>query len=424
MKCLLILLIMLSSHHVFAGEEKSGIAKRPPAGDSRKIYVCNTGNTALKTYNGAIDAFNHLLPGQGVYLCRGGEFEVTRLARIATAACEVDQICTLGAYGEGEAPIVRSDGGVLNMTAAQGRAIKHVEIRDIRFIGPGYVEDVVTGIVVNGETAIEHVKFTNVDIEGFHTGMYQIQRINKAAKSVNVYGSRFLNNKGAGFLGGINDSELKGNVFKNSGDGKGGHQIYVAGEKTGLERFSVLNNIVEKNTPSSDIMCNRGPIVAHGIIDSLTIEGNHVIEDKDNTGGGCWGIAVDQGRFWPEKFTNLIIKRNIVDYAANTPIGCSNCPGAIIEDNVVTLKAAIADGIVIPTKTEGDGVITVAPIVRNNIINIEEPIATGNRRWGIRVTAKDAEVSGNTIKYPEGNRFFKCVEVNGEEIDGNSCVTN
>ena len=419
MKYVILFLLLAMNYQAFAVEAKVGTSKKLPAENSEDIFVCNTGDTVLKTYAAAIRAFNHLLPGQGVYLCRGGEFEVTRSSIISRAACEADKVCTFGAYGEGEAPIVRSNGGVLTLEAAEDGSIKYVDIKNIRFIGPGYVEAVVTGVKVSEKAIIENVNFINIVVEGFHTGMYHKDGNNN--QSINVYNSRFSHNKGAGFLGGSNNSVLENNVFEHSGTGKGGHQIYVAGN--GLKNLTVRGNTLRYNAPVGGV-CNRGPLVAHGIIDGLLIEDNVILEDKENTDGGCWGIAVDQGRAWPESFENVIIRGNTVKYAGNMPIGCSNCPGAIIEDNIITIEGRISSGIMIPTKTERDGAPTVAPIVRNNIITVESPISTRDKRWGIRVVAPDAEVYDNTIYYEDVSRFFHCAEVNGVDIDGNNCVTN
>ena len=372
------------------------------------IFVC--GDRDIKTYNEAIDAFNKIESG-GVYLCRGGEFEVTRPAKISRNDCQADNPCIFGAYGEGELPVVHSEGGVLTVETA-----KHVNIEDINFIGSGASN----GIGISERDIVEYVNFDNVGVTNFGTGMYMVP-VNKN-KSVNVRNSRFALNSVNGFLGGIEDSILENNTFKNSGTGRSGHQIYVSGR--GLKNFTVRNNTLRKNAPPG-VMCNRGPLVAHGIIDGLKIENNTIIEEKGNTGGGCWGLAVDQGRGWPESFTNLVIRGNTIKYAANMPLGCSNCPGAIIEDNTVTLHGQISSGIFVPTKPEKDGLETIAPIIRNNIINVEGPITTTNTRWAIRVDATDAEVYDNTINHTEQvSRNFHCVEVNGVDIDGNNCVVN
>ena len=272
MKYLVLLLIIATSHHGYTVEANSGASKKISAENSNDIFVCNTGDTVLKTYNGAIDAFNHLLPGQGVYLCRGGEFEVTRHARISRTSCEAEKVCTFGAYGEGPDPVVLGSGDMaLTIQSEKGVTVKHLLIKDIVFMGEGYEAPNVTGISVSAKTHLEYIDFDNITIDGYHTGMI-FRPASPTNHHVNMRNSKLLRNKGSGFLGGISDSILENNLFKNSGTGRSGHQIYVSGK--GLKNFTVKGNTLDHNAPVGEV-CNRGPLVAHGVIDGLLIENSH-----------------------------------------------------------------------------------------------------------------------------------------------------
>jgi hypothetical protein len=191
-------------------------------------------------------------------------------------------------------------------------------------------------------------------------------------------GSTVSDNAVQGFLGGGYDLLLENNVFDNNGFAEAvrNHNVYLSGVS---DRAIVRGNTLTKSAIVNG-SCAGTSLVAHGWHPRLLVENNLVMET--NSGGGCWGIVLDSNTTTsgtPQNFTGLVIRNNRVSLhgEATTGIGCSSCPGALIENNHVVRTGGTGSFSAIrwPTSTvfqaaRGD-VPNGSVTVRNNSVYID-----------------------------------------------------
>jgi hypothetical protein len=259
----------------------------------------------------------------------------------------------------------------------EGYVLRNLELR-----GPG--DGTGKGLVLSND--VDHVTADGLLIRGFAIGVHVIRATNLASGSdgISAYftlrGSTVSDNAVQGFLGGGYNLLLENNLFDNNGFAEAvrNHNVYLSEVS---DRAIVRGNTLT-NSAVIDGACQGTSLVAHGWHPRLTIENNLVMET--NAAGGCWGIILDSNTTTsdtPQNFTGLVVRNNRVSLRgeATTGIGCSSCPGAVIENNHVVRTGGIGafSAIRWPTSSvfqaaRGD-VPNGAVTVRNNSIYIDVP---------------------------------------------------
>jgi len=207
---------------------------------------------------------------------------------------------------------------------------------------------------------VHDVTLNRVKASNFRIGLYfaDNNKIDADNSNLTVLNSEFCNNKAGGFLGG-GDNLLMDNVkFCDNGS----HNIYLSGgnyPSIGDKVSRPSNNVELRNVQSYDsdqyddrIGCHEVSIVAHGMFDGLLFDNVTVIEDSETVGGGCWGIAVDQGHPYEEYFKNLVVINSYIENAGNMFLGCTNCTGALFKDTMLVMNRTkwTATGLRVPSK--------------------------------------------------------------------------
>jgi hypothetical protein len=166
--------------------------------------------------------------------------------------------------------------------------------------------------------------------------------------------------------------------------------------------------------------------VVHGEHDDLRIEGNEIWEEVGFAGGGCWGIAVDNGYSSAEGFTNVVIAGNTVRNVGNLAIGVGACAGCTIENNVILHDQPFGiTAIAAPDRSPGPGDLPQDDIlVRNNSIWIGPD--SGGTAIAVGDMGDDHVIVSNAIHYAGTSNSFNCLRVDlpltaYQEIDHNIC---
>ncbi len=270
----------------------------------------------------------------------------------------------------------------------------------------------VTGLVVDG-----------VEIEGFGIG-FDIRSNGLTNKRLTVKNSNIHDNKTIGFFGAVPQMLIENNTFDKNGVTNRDHNIYLSGE-TASGGTPVAGIIVRGNTLTgaggyaAAGVCDAASLIAHDTARDLIIENNLIYEASAT--GGCYGITIDSNTTtstYVQDMTRLIIRGNrVVMNGSGTMamIGCSSCPGAIIEDNIIVRLGGSGTtyGIWVPSSSvyqpaRGDVADTYVTI-RNNSIWTNDSDAT---TVGIRVntTGTGDTVTSNVIYMAAASASAKCFE--------------
>ncbi len=189
---------------------------------------------------------------------------------------------------------------------------------------------------------------------------------------ITLLGSTIRNNSAQGWLGASSGSQILYNDFENNGTTAiFDHNIYVSGSGGGQTHgIRVVGNRLYRSALDTSGVCRGVSLVVHGEHDDLRIEGNEIWEDVGFAGGGCWGIAVDNGYGSAEGFTNVVIAGNTVRNVGNLAIGVGACADCTIENNVIVHDQDFGiTAIAAPDRSLGAGDLPQDDIVvRNNSI--------------------------------------------------------
>jgi hypothetical protein len=300
----------------------------------------------------------------------------------------------------------------------EGYVLRNLDLR-------GPADGTGKGLVLSND--VDHVTADGLLIRQFGIGVHVIRATTMSSLSdgnsafFTLRNSIISDNSDQGFLGGGNDLLIENNIFDNNGFAAAvrNHNIYLSGF---TDRAIIRGNTLTNSAIVSGV-CSGVSLIAHGSHPRLTIENNLVLET--NSGGGCWGIVLDSNTSsstTPQNFTGLIVRNNRVSLRgdASTGIGCSSCPGALIENNHVVRTGGTSSfyGIRWPTSDvfqpgRGD-VPNGSVLVRNNSIYIDAP-----SRSHIAIKAptdgssEDAVVSNLVVFGPTANTEARCFDTGG-----------
>jgi hypothetical protein len=403
----------------------------------------NEGTNTIKpwrSYRRAQSAFVKLGAGDTLAFCKGGAFSGDTEAWVnpncrAATPCSVRDYSPPWAKGTLAAP--RLLGVSLSLSNA-GRA-RHEEgyrFLNLELDGTGKGD----GVFVYND--IKDVFLCNLTIDGFAVGV-NVEGSNPPEAGsdgrnarIELRGSRILNNTGMGWLGSCDDCVVDRNFFDHNGDANAlDHSIYLGGARDSSAQLyaatgvRVTRNELRHSARGKVGVCMGAPLVAHGRLDRLLIEGNDIIEDLDAAGGGCWGIAVVASYAEAESFTNVTIRGNRVVNPGNTAIEVTSCSDCVVENNLIVQgqSAFGTRGIVAGVRTQdrqpGDLPLN-AITIRNNTLYFSADVASEST--GITLGAegtKHVVVSNAILSSAAGN--WSCFDLglvpSAYQADRNLC---
>ena len=348
----------------------------------------NPGTSASpkQTWGAAMSAFATMNGGDTIALCKGGAWSASSWTELRNTSCTAGATaitdpantgtCDLRdyppAWGGTAKPIIRQT-AVNNLMTFNGGAQHGIRILNLDFEGGG---DGAGGAADVGQRAlglddgVTDVFVCNNTFNGWYLGVHAYPYDAPIAR-MTFRGNSFTLNSLDAFLGGGSDLVIDANYFNNNG-GSGSilwHTIYVQG--LAVERVSVTNNVIQHTT----IPCSGADISFHDQMDYINIENNYVNDTAGGTGGAsCWAISVIKGDYPnAEYFRHLTVRRNLIDFGGWCALSIGEAPDAIIENNVIISRRAIAGHKMIQVPgnahrtSPADDVMTRAQI-RNNTI--------------------------------------------------------
>ena len=374
---------------------------------AQDYYVCDTGNdessgtstfAPFKTVTRGLRAFNEMQGGDSVLFCRGGTFNIIPSSSLYNTKCSASNVCTIGAYGEGERPIIISKGNTrpaaihFSDGGAPSKSGGYV-VRDLKLVSDG-----TTLFGVEFINDVDDVLLDNLHIQGFGIGVYSAGSnavtstdVNGTNDRITLKNSTIINNYAQGWLGGGVNLLIENNLFQNNGFEKAvfNHNIYLTGKAEAVTTGVIVRGNTLYQSAIVDGKCQGVSLVGHGVMDNVLIENNIIKEDEGKAGLGCWGIAIDAGYLTEEEFNNLTIRNNTIINVGGLAIGCSSCVGVSIEGNtIVDPSGSLLSGISVPNRGED--------AVKSNDVKIS----------GNRVLLSRTDSSGITV---EGSNVFSVV---------------
>lgn len=393
-----------------------------------------------RSYEKARGEFGSLAAGDAIRFCRGGAWAIAAGTRWVNGSCLAALPCVVGAYsplwasGDEGRPILDRIDGQHGFALEDGGDAEHeegylFESLELRGGGSGW------GFFLYND--IDDVVLRDLSITGFGIGVH-LAGSNACNASdpdcdgrnerITLTDSYVADNESQGWLGASSGSKILGTTFERNGStAVFDHNIYISGSSGGpTQGIEVVGNSLYQSALDGSGICRAVSLVVHGEHDGLLIAGNVVREDVGLAGGGCWGIAVDNGYDSAEGFTNVAIRGNTVINVGNLGIGVGACVDCVIENNVIVHQQSFSvTAIAAPDRAPGPGDLTQDNIVvRNNSIWID----TAGAGTAIRVNdlGDDHVIVSNAIHYAGPNSSFNCLRADltpaaYTEIDHNLC---
>lgn len=399
-------------------------------------------DTPWLSYEKARNEFSNLAPGGAIRFCRGGAWDVTAGTRWVNQACLAGNPCLVGDYaaswssGDEARPIIQRLDSTHGFALEDGGDAEHEEgyvFENLDLRGTG--TDSGWGFFLYND--IDDVVIRNLSIMDFAIGVHlggsntcngADQDCDGRNERITLRDSTIRDNSAQGWLGASTGTLILNNHFENNGSTAiFDHNIYVSGSSGGpTDGIRVVGNRLYRSALDISGVCRGVSLVVHGEHDDLRIEGNEVWEDVELAGGGCWGIAVDNGYGSAEGFTNIVIARNTVRNVGNLAIGVGACADCMIENNVIIHDQDFGiTGIAAPNRSLGAGDLPQDDIVvRNNSIWIGPD--SGGTAISVRDMGNNHIVVGNSIHYAGTSSSFNCLRVDlppgdYQDIDHNIC---
>ena len=370
---------------------------------AQDYYVCDTGNdensgtstfAPFQSVPRGLRAFNEMQGGDSVLFCRGGTFNIIPSSSLYNTKCSTSNVCTIGAYGEGERPIIISKGNTrpaaihFSDGGAPSKSGGYV-VRDLKLVSDG-----TTLFGVEFINDVDDVLLDNLHIQGFGIGVYSAGSnavtstdVNGTNDRITLKNSTIINNSAQGWLGGGINLLIENNLFQNNGFEKAvfNHNIYLSGSTRTVTSGVIVRGNTLYQSAIVDGQCQGVSLVGHGVMDNVLIENNIIKEDEGKAGGGCWGIAIDTGYATEEEFKNLTIRNNTIINVGGMAIGCSSCVGVSIEGNtIVDPSGILSRGISVPNRGED--------AVKSNDVKI-----SGNRILLSKTDSSGINVEGSNV---------------------------
>lgn len=286
-------------------------------------------------------------------------------------------------------------------------------LRNLRLIGDADVTRDGKGVYLSPNGDIKNVMIVGSQITNFSIGVEVSSGYLGGHRGFKLMQSQVTNNITQGFLGSASGGLIERSTFSNNGESLRDHNIYVSRYANG---FVVRGNTLSGAGGVLDGVCRAVSLLAHGTLPNLQIENNDILET--NAAGGCVGIMPDSNTTSsnvPQDFTGLIVRGNRVvmsGLSTMTGIGCSSCPGAVIENNMIVRESPSSGTTVcinVPSSSVFRPVTSSWPlgrpdvadtyvIIRNNTCHINTS-STSSVGINLRLTAGGDVVSSNVISY-------------------------
>lgn len=273
---------------------------------------------------------------------------------------------------------------------------------------------------------VDDLLIENVSMDGFAIGIHAAGSnppnpgSNGENDRITIRNCRVTNNTSQGFLGGADDLIIEDSYFENNGGGTVfDHNIYLS-HGDGVQ---IRGNELFRSSMNNQDQCNGVSLVAHGVLNDITIENNLIHEQPGHAHPTCWGIGVDTGYSSAESFTNVTIRGNRIINVGNLGIGLNACANCLVENNVIVQTQPFGfTGIMAPDRARNDDDQMLTNVtIRNN------SIFTASNGTGIRLDTEgsDHQLISNAIQYT-GSASFTCINAglnpaDYEAIDYNLC---
>lgn len=398
----------------------------------------NTGTTSAsprKTFSNANSTFNSLAAGDSIQFCRGGAFTINASTQWVNRQCLATNVCTVTAYdlpaqqnSQLARPIITQQSDNTIFSLADGGNADHEEgyvFSNLDLRCPNCtVDGAAYGFFFYND--IDDVKISNVSFDSFYIAV-RLAGSNPANPGANtrqenivLENLKIINSKTQGILGGAFNLVISNSSFENNGSfGVFDHHIYIASGNT----IVIKENDLYRSSLDANGNCNGVPLVVHGKIDDLLIQGNVIREDIGKANNTCWGIAIDTGYSKAEAFTNITIKDNKIINVGNIGIGIAACDNCVIENNIIVQGQAFGfTAISAPNRTRGaDDQVLNNVTIRNNSIYM----SSGSKGIVLGTEGTGHTVVSNAIHYT-GTGTFTCFDLGltasaYTAVDNNTC---
>lgn len=376
--------------------------------------------TPFESYQRARARFSSLAAGDTIRFCEGGAFPITGAnteRRWVNDRCRAESPCVVTSYpapwgaGDEDRPLLTAqdghgmaleDGG--DADHEEGYVFENLTLRCTSCGGAGW------GFFLYND--IDHVVLQDVEIDGFALGVYVGESnpcADPACDGVNagltIRRARIVNSSTQGFLGAGDSLVIEDSYFENNGTRAFlDHNIYLGGVSHGAR---ISRNELFRSALNEAGSCSGVSLVAHGEHTDLV---NLIYEEVGKAEPGCWGIAVDPAYEEPERFQNVVIRRNEIRHVGNLGIGVASCVDCLIENNVVVNAQPFAvTGIAAPDRAAGPGDADPSNVdIRNNSILIAAAGGAGIRVGGL---GTGNLVGSNAVLYTGAAVDWYCMEV-------------
>ena len=299
-----------------------------------------------RTLQAGRSRFRTMAAGDEILLCRGGQLQESSGGGWFNSACQPAQRCHIGAYtppwasGDEGPPVIEALGDVSALEFVDGGNANRdggYRVEDLRLLGHGG-----NGFGLFFYNDVDDVEAARLEISGFNVGVHLAgsnpcdpndSDCDGRNERIVVRDSLIRDNHGQGVLGGGNDFHLLRNqVLRNGTRNNLDHNVYLSGTTRGVR--AIGNTLIGAARDGSGL-CQAVSLVVHGVFDDLRIENNHISEGPGLAGPGCWGIAVAPGHNTAERFDDVVIAGNQIEYVGNVAIGVGACRRCTIENNTI-----------------------------------------------------------------------------------------
>jgi hypothetical protein len=374
-----------------------------------------TTSTPKKTWSAAISTLNGLTSAGTVALCKGGAFNVSSATYLSNSHCTAGSTCfdlrefTPTTFTGTAKPIIADSVGtnveVFNITNTGGFRVMNLRING---------KSDTTGAFIY--TSAHDITFGNVEMDGLSLAFYIADSNDN---NITLTGSAITNSFGMGELGAASNTYITYNYWSNNGsDTNTDHTMYLSSETSatdGAQNVNVIGNYMEgahDAVSDANAPCIGAMIVAHGAYTGVNITDNTLVQTAARTTGGCYGIALNDGNYYPTYrtfFRNTVVARNTVINTGSVGIAVSSCPACLVEDNLVIQDWAWGPGYAVAGIGAGDEAAAAggkddsntAITFRNNTIWYG-PTSNGGITAGIAIGAVEGNgyvFANNTITY-------------------------
>lgn len=367
----------------------------------------------------ANNQFNTMMAGDSINFCRGGALQLDGALRWVNNQCSAQQPCLIDAY----TPLWDS-------TETQRPILEQLQADTFFDLANGGVPVLQTGYIIrnlhlrgqnNGFGVflfnnVDDVTLDNLEIENFGVGVFLAgsnacsnSPCDQISERLSLTNSDIHDNTVQGFLGGADGLIVDSNSFYRNGTGQASrlpflHNVYIANSTShAATNIRVTNNVLTGSALDANQNCSGASFVAHGVLDNVLVEGNHIYESFGHANPGCWGLAIDNAYGTAEIFSRITIRGNIIENVGNTMLNLGACQNCTIENNVFNqTHNMFTIAMNIATRTDVGGDATLDQItVRNNSVYFGAQ--TGGTGLHFADEGQLHEVISNAIEFESGS---------------------